>query len=54
VKYEAVVERDRAEIEILLRSSDKGDIERALLSAAYYDPEWRWVQTQCLRLAFRG
>jgi hypothetical protein len=49
VKYEAVVERDRAEIEILLRSSDKGDIERALLSAAYYDPEWRWVQTQCLR-----
>lgn len=32
------VERDREEIEILLRSSDKQDIECALLSAAYCDP----------------
>jgi hypothetical protein len=48
VKYEAIMERDREEIEILLCSSDKHDIECALLSAAYYDPEWRWVQAQCL------
>jgi hypothetical protein len=48
VKYQAAVERDREEIEILLRSNDKKDIQDALLSAAYYDPEWKWVQGQCL------
>jgi len=37
VQYQAVVERERGEI--------------ALLSAAYYDPDWRWVQSECL--AFR-
>jgi hypothetical protein len=42
------MERDREEIEILLRSGDARDISDALLSAAYYDAEWRWVQEQCL------
>lgn len=48
MEYQAVVERDRGEIEILLRSNDRQNIQAALLSAAYYDPEWRWVQSQCL------
>jgi hypothetical protein len=50
VKYQEVVERDREELEILLRSSDKQNIQNALLSAAYYDPEWKWVQSQYLAL----
>lgn len=24
------------------------DVLRALLSAAFYDPDWRWVQNHCL------
>jgi hypothetical protein len=35
MEYREVVQRDRAEIEILLRSTDKTDILDALLSAAY-------------------
>jgi len=48
VKYGAVVERSRSEVEVLLRSRQGSDIGDALLSAAYYDPDWRWVQAQCL------
>jgi hypothetical protein len=48
MKYHEVIERDRAEIEILLRSPDLADMQGGLLSAAYYDPDWRWVQGKCL------
>jgi hypothetical protein len=48
MEYRAVVERDREEIEILLRDGETQGITDALLSAAFYDPEWRWVQGQCL------
>jgi hypothetical protein len=48
MEYRAVFERDREELDILLRSGDPQGIQDALLSAAYYDPEWPWVQAQCL------
>lgn len=48
MQYKAVVERSRSEIETLLRSGDATEIAGALLSAAYYDPDWKWVQGQCL------
>ncbi len=48
MRYKAVVERSRPEIEILLRSGDGTEIADALLSAAYYDPDWKWVQGQCI------
>lgn len=48
MEYREVIERDRAEIELLLRSENSTDILDALLSAAYYDPDWKWVQEQCL------
>ena len=51
MKYRAVVERDREELEILLRSSNQQDVQDALLSAAYYDPDWRWVQGKCITLS---
>ena len=46
--YKAVVERSRGEIETMLRSGERTEIADSLLSAAYYDPDWRWVQGQCL------
>jgi hypothetical protein len=48
LEYLAVVERDRVQIENLLRGDDADGIRDALLSAAYYDPDWRWVQGQCV------
>jgi len=48
VRYQAVVKRDREEVELLLRGNDEQQIGEALLSAAYYDPNWRWVQGKCL------
>jgi hypothetical protein len=48
MEYREVVERDRAEIELLLRSIDTTNVSDALLSATYYDPDWRWAQNLCL------
>jgi hypothetical protein len=48
MQYREVQERDRDEIELLLRSPEKMDRLAALLSATYYDPDWRWVQSRCL------
>jgi hypothetical protein len=48
MQYKPVVERERSEIEILLRSGEITDVLDALLSAAYYDPDWQWAQNQCL------
>jgi hypothetical protein len=47
-KYETVEQRTREQVEAMLISSDAKQIVRALLSATYYDPDWRWVQAQCL------
>ena len=47
-KYVPVVQRSREQIERMLRSGVPKEISDALWSAAYYDPDWRWVQTQCL------
>ena len=43
-----VEQRTREQVEAMLISADAKLIVRALLSAVYYDPDWRWVQTQCL------
>ena len=47
-KYEPVLQHSRARVEEMLRSGVPDQISEALWSAAYYDPDWRWVQTQCL------
>ena len=47
-RYEPVIERTRKEIEEILRGNDLEQICEALWSAVYYDPDWRWVQQQCL------
>lgn len=53
MQYKAVAERSRPEIETLLRSSDATEIADALLSAAYYEPHWKWVQGQCMTFSRR-
>jgi hypothetical protein len=32
----------------MLRSGVADQVGEALWSAVYYDPDWRWAQTQCL------
>ena len=53
-KYQPVEQRSREQVEAMLLSADAKQIVRALLSAAYYDPDWRWVQTQCLYFLTHG
>ena len=33
----------------MLRSGQTEQIIDALVSAAYHDPDWRWIQSQCLQ-----
>jgi hypothetical protein len=46
--HEPVERRTREQLEALLDSRQPRHVARALLSAAYYDPDWRWVQSKCL------
>ncbi len=39
----------RPELEALIESGNESAIIESLLSAAYYHPNWRWVQGVCLR-----
>lgn len=49
MQYEAVPKRSRSELEQLLTSKDSQSICDGLLSASYWEPDWHWVQEQCLR-----
>lgn len=48
LQYKPVLELSREEMEEMLRSGIPEQVGEALWSAAYYDPDWRWVQSQCL------
>jgi hypothetical protein len=48
MKYVEVLKRDRSEVESLLRSPNPNDVMDGLLSAAYHDTDWKWVQGECL------
>ena len=49
MKYHEIFPLNRPDLERLLESGNQKAIIDALLSAAYYDPDWKWVQTTCLR-----
>lgn len=49
MKYHEIFPMERADLERLLNSGNEKAIIDALLSAAFYDPDWKWVQTTCLR-----
>jgi hypothetical protein len=48
-KYRPAQQRSREQVEAMLKSGQPEQIIDALLSAAYYDPDWRWVELQCLQ-----
>lgn len=39
----------RSELDALIDSGNEAAIIEALLSAAYYEPDWQWVQGVCLK-----
>lgn len=47
--YQAIPRRSRESILKLVESNDPREIHEALDSAAYWDEDWRWVQTLLLR-----
>lgn len=51
MRYEEIVFMPRENVEESLASGDHQAIRSALLSAALHDPDWRWVEQQCLRFA---
>jgi len=50
MQYQELLPLSRPEAEPMLSSGDEHKICEALLRLAYYDPEWHWVQNQCLHL----
>lgn len=46
--YHRVLPTGRAEAEAAFASGDSRQICDALVSAAFYDADWRWVQDNCL------
>jgi hypothetical protein len=51
LKYVPVRRRSREQISLELRSGDPKIIHDALISAGYWDDDWKWAQEQLLRFA---
>jgi len=51
MQYHRVLPLSRGEAEAFLAGDDPAAINQALLSITFHDPDWRWVQGHCLRLA---
>ena len=49
MRYHEIFPLSRSELEKLLDSGNETAMIDALLSAAYYDPDWQWVESVCLR-----
>ena len=49
MKYKDIFPMSRRELQTLLDSGNADAIVDALLSAAFYDQDWQWVQTTSLR-----
>ncbi len=51
MNYAPVQRRNREDILTSLSNGGSQDIRNALISAAYWDDDWRWAQGQLLRFA---
>jgi hypothetical protein len=49
VRYEAIPEMSREQIEKELAGGDPQLMSYAILSASLYDSDWQWAQSVCLR-----
>jgi len=48
MEYEEIKPISRIEAEAIFDSSNDYKISKALVRLAYYDEDWRWVQSKCL------
>lgn len=48
-EYESVRPATRSELTSQFQTGDPEAVANALHSAARYDPDWKWVQEQCLK-----
>jgi hypothetical protein len=48
MRYEEVKPVSRDEAEVALSSGSPDALSRTLLSMAYHDDDWRWVQDTCI------
>ncbi|MEW6182337.1 MAG: hypothetical protein AB1500_04060 [Bacillota bacterium] len=51
MRYEEVLPITPKEAEEAFKSKNPAEVCDALIRVTYYDPDWRWVQAQCLRFA---
>ena len=51
LRYQEPSPLSRTEAERRLRSDDPAVVCPGLVDVAFYEPDWRWVQEHCLRLA---
>jgi 3-oxoadipate enol-lactonase len=49
MRYQSVEPISRSDAESIFAGENTDEIVNALLSVAYHDPDWRWVQNQCLQ-----
>ena len=49
MRYQAVEPISRSEAERIFAGDNTDAMVHALLSLAYHDPDWQWVQNRCLR-----
>jgi len=47
--YKPVKQLPREALMEIFRAGTASQVAEALWSATYHDPDWRWVQTECLR-----
>jgi len=52
-RYVEIEPRTREELEDAFRSSDESTLCNAMFSAAQYEPDWRWTQSQLLEFLTR-
>jgi hypothetical protein len=50
MKYREPEPIPRAEAQEILKGDDEVALCRTLVGVAFHDPDWRWVQGECLRL----
>jgi hypothetical protein len=51
MQYEPVLARSSEELEAAFAADDPKVVHDALISAAYWDRDWKWAQDRCLSFA---
>lgn len=52
--YQSMQPISREEAEAIFNSNDQDKIGETLVRVVYHDPDWRWVQSQCIRFTHEG